>query len=84
MISFGQSSASQRTASASPNPSTGSVRRCSATSASDRAHHSTFPPTASDGSSASNGDEVAAFIESCRIEPGTLEHLYPDTKDGEE
>ena len=23
-------------------------------------------------------DEVDAFIESCRIEPGTLEHLYPD------
>lgn len=23
--------------------------------------------------------EVEAFIESCRIEPGTLEHLYPDT-----
>ena len=22
--------------------------------------------------------EVDAFIESCRIEPGTLEHLYPD------
>ena len=24
-------------------------------------------------------DEVEAFIESCRIEPGTLEHLYPET-----
>jgi excisionase family DNA binding protein len=23
--------------------------------------------------------EVDAFIESCRIEPGTLEHLYPET-----
>lgn len=23
-------------------------------------------------------DEVSAFIESCRIEPGTLEHLYPE------
>lgn len=23
-------------------------------------------------------DEVDAFIDSCRIEPGTLEHLYPD------
>jgi excisionase family DNA binding protein len=23
-------------------------------------------------------NEVEAFIESCRIEPGTLEHLYPD------
>ena len=23
-------------------------------------------------------DEVDAFIESCRIAPGTLEHLYPD------
>ena len=22
--------------------------------------------------------EVEAFIEACRIEPGTLEHLYPD------
>lgn len=22
--------------------------------------------------------EVSAFVESCRIEPGTLEHLYPD------
>lgn len=25
--------------------------------------------------------EVDAFIESCRIEPGTLEHLYPDSAD---
>lgn len=25
--------------------------------------------------------EVDAFIEACRIEPGTLEHLYPDTSD---
>jgi excisionase family DNA binding protein len=24
-------------------------------------------------------DDVDAFIESSRIEPGTLEHLYPDT-----
>jgi len=24
-------------------------------------------------------DEVDAFIEACRIEPGTLEHLYPET-----
>jgi len=23
-------------------------------------------------------DEVDSFIESCRIEPGTLEHLYPE------
>lgn len=23
-------------------------------------------------------DEVDSFIESCRIEPGSLEHLYPD------
>jgi excisionase family DNA binding protein len=23
--------------------------------------------------------EVDTFIESCRIEPGSLEHLYPDT-----
>lgn len=23
--------------------------------------------------------EVDTFVESCRIEPGTLEHLYPDT-----
>ena len=23
--------------------------------------------------------EVDSFIESCRIEPGTLEHLYPET-----
>lgn len=23
-------------------------------------------------------DEVEAFIESCRVEPGTLSHLYPD------
>jgi excisionase family DNA binding protein len=23
-------------------------------------------------------DEVDSFIETCRIEPGTLEHLYPD------
>lgn len=26
-------------------------------------------------------DEVDAFIESCRIEPGTLEHLYPESTD---
>jgi excisionase family DNA binding protein len=24
------------------------------------------------------GNEVDAFIESCKIEPGTLEHLYPE------
>ncbi len=24
-------------------------------------------------------DEVDDFIEACRIEPGTLEHLYPDS-----
>jgi excisionase family DNA binding protein len=24
-------------------------------------------------------EDVAAFIESSRIEPGSLEHLYPDT-----
>jgi excisionase family DNA binding protein len=24
-------------------------------------------------------NEVDAFIEACRIEPGTLEHLYPDS-----
>lgn len=24
-------------------------------------------------------DDIDAFIESSRIEPGTLEHLYPDT-----
>ena len=24
-------------------------------------------------------NEVDTFIESCRIEPGSLEHLYPDT-----
>jgi excisionase family DNA binding protein len=24
-------------------------------------------------------DEVDTFIEACRIEPGTLEHLYPDS-----
>lgn len=23
--------------------------------------------------------DVAAFVESCKIEPGTLEHLYPDS-----
>ncbi len=26
-------------------------------------------------------DEVHAFIEACRIAPGTLEHLYPDPVD---
>ncbi len=26
-------------------------------------------------------EEVDAFIESCRIEPGTLEHLYPEPVD---
>lgn len=29
-------------------------------------------------------DEVDTFIESCRIEPGTLEHLYPDAVGGKE
>ncbi|MBI2708698.1 MAG: helix-turn-helix domain-containing protein [Actinobacteria bacterium] len=29
-------------------------------------------------------DEVDAFIESCRIAPGTLEHLYPETLGGRE
>ena len=24
-------------------------------------------------------EEVESFIESCRIQPGTLEHLYPET-----
>lgn len=24
-------------------------------------------------------NEVSAFIDTCRIEPGTLEHLYPDS-----
>ncbi len=24
-------------------------------------------------------NEVDTFVESCRIEPGTLEHLYPET-----
>lgn len=24
-------------------------------------------------------DEVDSFIETCRIEPGSLEHLYPET-----
>lgn len=23
-------------------------------------------------------EEVASFVETCRIEPGTLEHLYPE------
>ena len=27
-------------------------------------------------------NEVDAFIESCRIEPGTLEHLYPEAVAG--
>ncbi len=26
-------------------------------------------------------DEVDSFIEACRIEPGTLEHLYPEPVD---
>ncbi|MPY94372.1 MAG: helix-turn-helix domain-containing protein [Acidimicrobiia bacterium] len=26
-------------------------------------------------------DELDTFIESCRIEPGTLEHLYPESTD---
>ncbi len=25
-------------------------------------------------------DDIATFIENCRIEPGTLEHLYPEAK----
>jgi excisionase family DNA binding protein len=25
-------------------------------------------------------DDVDAFIETCRIEPGSLEHLYPEVK----
>jgi len=25
-------------------------------------------------------DDVDAFIEACRIEPGSLEHLYPEVK----
>ncbi len=29
-------------------------------------------------------DEVDAFIESCRIPPGTLEHLYPESTDSSE
>jgi len=29
-------------------------------------------------------DEVEVFIEACRIEPGTLEHLYPDAVGGKE
>lgn len=28
--------------------------------------------------------EVDAFIESCRIEPGSLEHLYPDSSETSE
>lgn len=27
-------------------------------------------------------DEVDTFIDACRIEPGSLEHLYPDTVSG--
>lgn len=27
-------------------------------------------------------DEVDTFIETCRIEPGTLEHLYPEPVHG--
>ena len=27
--------------------------------------------------------EVDAFIETCRIEPGSLEHLYPDGSDAD-
>jgi excisionase family DNA binding protein len=27
-------------------------------------------------------DEVDRFIEQCRIEPGSLEHLYPELKGG--
>lgn len=33
------------------------------------------------------GDDIDSFIESCRIEPGTLDHLYPtisrDSEDGD-
>lgn len=29
-------------------------------------------------------DEVEVFIDSCRIEPGTLEHLYPDAVGGKD
>jgi excisionase family DNA binding protein len=29
-------------------------------------------------------DEVDSFIESCRIEPGTLEHLYPEAVGGKD
>ena len=29
-------------------------------------------------------NEVDSFIESCRIEPGTLEHLYPEAVAGKE
>ncbi len=28
--------------------------------------------------------EVEAFVESCRITPGSLEHLYPDASDHQE
>lgn len=28
-------------------------------------------------------NEVVSFIDSCRIEPGTLEHLYPETAGSE-
>jgi len=29
-------------------------------------------------------DDVDAFIEKCRVEPGTLSHLYPDTSTPDE
>ena len=29
------------------------------------------------------GDDVARYIESCRIRPGQLEHLYPPLKGGD-
>lgn len=29
-------------------------------------------------------DDVDAFIDQCRVEPGTLSHLYPDSASSEE
>lgn len=26
--------------------------------------------------------ELESFVQNCRIEPGTLEHLYPETRTG--
>ena len=37
------------------------------------------PPTASVAVIRLKANEVDDFIEACRIEPGTLEHLYPDS-----